>query len=103
MFGWLSSKEVVQFGKMMALEFSNKFPPEMESAVGEKPLKLYRVALNGIKSKASTFHKEKNLGLYRKAKLGNTLKWELRERGFSEELADKVTQSIIISIASNQR
>lgn len=103
MFGWFSSKEVVQFGKMMAVEFSDKFPPEMESAAGEKPLKQYRMALNGIKTKVSTFNKEKNLGLYKKAKLGNALKWELKERGFSDELADKVTHSVIISIASKQR
>lgn len=99
MFSWLSSKEVVQFGKTVAREFAEQFPPGMERAAGDKELKQYRAALQSLKAKAVAYNAEKKLGIYKKAKLGNAIKWELKECGFTEEVADEITHAVIINIA----
>ena len=36
------------------------------------------------------------LGIYKKAKLGNTFKWELKEMGYDEKFTETATEGLIV-------
>lgn len=81
-----SSKDVDAFAKSLATEISRRYPPTLEQAK-EKKISQNRIAriLEEAYDKAIEFKSDKHLGIYRKARLGNTFQWELKELGYSKQ------------------
>src|SRR5690554_5761710 len=98
-FSRFSSKEVDTFAKSLALEISKRYPPALEAAK-EKKISQNRIArvLEDACKKATEFNSEKHLGVYRKARLGNTFRWELTELGYSKHFVELATEGLIIYI-----
>lgn len=98
-FDRLSGKEVDQFAKSLALEISKRYPPSLDQAK-EKKISQNRIArvLEDAYGKAITFKSEKNLGVYRKARLGNTFRWELADLGYSKAFVEMATEGLIVYI-----
>jgi hypothetical protein len=44
------------------------------------------------------FQREHNLGIYGKARLGNTFKWELKEMGYQNEFVNEATKGLLVSL-----
>lgn len=97
---WLSSKDVDQFAKSLATEISKRYPPSLDQAK-EKKISQNRIAriLEDTYGKAVTFKTERNLGIYRKARLGNTFQWELTELGYSKPFVEMATEGLIVYIS----
>ena len=94
-----SSKEVDTFAKSLAAEISKRYPPALDTAK-EKKISQNRIArvLEDACKKAIEFKTEKKLGLYRKARLGNTFRWELTELGYSKHFVELATEGLIVYI-----
>lgn len=94
-----SSKDVDQFAKSLAAEISKRYPPALDQAK-EKRISQNRVArvLEEAYDKAVKFKADKHLGIYRKARLGNTFRWELTELGYSKPFVDMATEGLIVYI-----
>jgi hypothetical protein len=50
-------------------------------------------------SRAAAFRKQHKLGVYKKARLGNTFRWELKEWGYSEKFVEIATEGLIVYIS----
>ena len=50
-------------------------------------------------TKASAYKNQHKLGVYKKARLGNTFRWELRELGFSEKFIETATEGLVVYIS----
>ena len=61
--------------------------------------KKFYEALNDLHHKARQFGIEHKIGLYKKAKFSNTLKWELIEMGFDGEMVDEIIKGMLIAMA----
>jgi hypothetical protein len=98
-FDRFSSKDVDEFAKSLALELSKRYPPTLDQAK-EKKISQARVArvLEEAYGKAVAFRTDKHLGVYRKARLGNTFRWELTELGYSKPFIEMATEGLIIYI-----
>lgn len=96
----LTSSEVDQFAKGLAQEIAKKYPPALDQAK-EKKVSHNRISriLEEAYAKAIAFHREKRLGVYRKAKLGNTFRWELTELGYSKEFVELATEGLVVYVA----
>ena len=94
-----SSKDVDQFAKSLALEISKRYPPSLDQAK-EKKISQNRIArvLEDAYKKATDFKSEKRLGVYRKARLGNTFRWELTDLGYSKPFVEMATEGLIVYI-----
>lgn len=94
-----SSKDVDQFAKSLATEISKRYPPSLDQAK-EKKISQNRIArvLEDAFNKAVEFKSEKHLGVYRKARLGNTFRWELTELGYSKPFVEMATEGLIVYI-----
>ena len=100
-FDRFSSKDIDQFAKSLALEISKRYPPSLDQAK-EKKISQNRIArvLEEAYRKAMEFEAAKPLGVYRKARFGNTFRWELTELGYSKRFIDMATEGLIVYITS---
>lgn len=103
LFERLSSKDVDEFARRLADEVAKRYPPELETSK-EKKISHNRIArvLEDVYAKAIDFKNERHLGVYRKAKLGNTFRWELADRGYSKPFVELATEGLIVYITRKQ-
>jgi len=94
-----SSKDVDQFAKSLAVEISKRYPPSLDQSK-EKKISHNRIArvLEDAYNKAVEFKSGKQMGVYRKARLGNTFRWELTELGYSKPFVEMATEGLIVYI-----
>lgn len=99
LFDRFSSKDVDAFAKSLAAEISRRYPPTLDQNK-EKKISHNRIArvLEDAYDKAVEFKSDKHLGVYRKARLGNTFQWELKELGYSKQFVDMATEGLIVYI-----
>jgi hypothetical protein len=105
LFGSVSNKQVDEFAKALARELAAQCPPEPARDGGRPnvtPKKLV-ATLEQICGKALGFREQHDLGIYRKARLGNTFRWELAEMGYEKGFVDDVTQRLVVYISRKRK
>lgn len=93
MFNSGQSREVEEFAVALAREFSTRFPPGTQSA-GEAQ-RLAR-AVDEICNRARAFQRERKLGIYGRAKIGTSFKFELKNSGYPDEFIDSLTHQVLL-------
>jgi hypothetical protein len=80
--------------------------PAREKEGGGRPAvapKRLVAALEQICGKALGFREQHGLGIYKKARLGNTFRWELTELGYDNEFVEDVTRRLVVHISGKRR
>ena len=97
--GSVSSKQVDAFAKDLAQDLAKRYPPALEAA-GARTLSQKRLTtiLETIYDKAGEFRVQHKLGVYKKARLGNTFRWELKELGYSDKFVEVATEGLVVYI-----
>ena len=95
-----SNRELDEFATGLAQSIAKRYPPSLETAQAKK-ISVNRVTrvLEDVVEKAVEYHRNNPLGVYRKARLGNTFKWELKELGYSEKFVEVATEALIVHIS----
>jgi hypothetical protein len=99
MFGWFDTRKVDDFAKNLAVDLSRRFPPASEARTDKGAANQLAVITEGLYTRALRFHQENRLGVFRKAKLGNTFRWQLEELGYTREFAERVTKGLVVRLA----
>lgn len=100
-FGSASSKQVDEFAKSLARELAAQCPPD-PSSEGARPNvtpKKLLSTLEQVCGKALGFREQHALGIYKKARLGNSFRWELANLGYGKQFVDDVTQRLVVHIS----
>lgn len=91
-FDWFDARLAVAFGQELAQEVNKIFPlapgadrPARTKKEAQKEMKK----LDGLLRRVQAFSQQNRLNVYKKAKLLNALKWDLREYGQDEELINE--------------
>lgn len=93
------SVSVDDFAKELAEELAKRYPPSMEAELDKKiSSKRLTKILEGLYDKVTEFKNNNNLGVFKKAKLGNSFKWELKELGYSKEFVDLATEGLVVYV-----
>ena len=97
LFGSVSGKEVDRFAKQLAEEVAKQYPPALDKG-GERMLSEKRLTriLEDVCSQAAAFKNQHKLGVYKKARLGNTFRWELEELGYSKRFIETATEGLVV-------
>jgi hypothetical protein len=95
------TREIEEFATTLATDLGRRFPPASEARTDPGAQHQIKVILEGLGARAVRFKKDHKLGIYKKAKLGNTFKWKLKELGYSEAFAERATKDIITRLAVN--
>jgi len=96
-----NTKELEEFATKLAEDLGRRFPPASEARTDPGAKNQLNVILEGLGARAIRFQKERKLGIYKKAKLGNVFKWKLREMGYSDGFAERATKEIVTRLAVN--
>jgi len=99
LFGSVSGKDVDGFAKTLAQELAKRYPPALDKDSERKiSQKRLTMLLEGTFNRAAEFRKQHKLGVYKKARLGNTFRWELQEMGYSQKFVEAATEGMIVYI-----
>ena len=95
----LKGPDVDAFAKELAANLASRYPPTVEQSA-QKRISVNRVTrlLEETFAQAEAFKNEHELGWIRKAKLGNSFKWELKELGYSDKFIEVATEGMIVYI-----
>lgn len=93
---WFDTDEVDEFARALARDLIGRLPP-LDADKKATPERL-RNTHDAILSRASAFARTHKINWYKKAHLGNTLKWELRGAGYDQEFADAMTYDVLVAI-----
>ena len=98
--GSVSSKQVDAFAKELAQDLAKRYPPALESG-GARVLSQKRLTaiLETLFGRAAEFRAQHKLGVYKKARLGNTFRWELEELRYSKKFIETATEGLIVYIS----
>lgn len=99
LFGSVSSTQVDEFAKNLALELSKRYPPALDAG-NERRISQKRLTtiLEDTFNRAMEFKKQHRLGVYKKARLGNAFRWALQEMGYSEKFVEVATEGLVVYI-----
>lgn len=100
-FGSVSSKQVDEFARTLAEEVFRLRPPESKVGPGNPGVSLKHLErkVDALFEKATAFRREHNLGIYKKARLANTFRWEMSERGYDPAFTEAVTEKLVIAVS----
>jgi tetratricopeptide (TPR) repeat protein len=96
---WLNGREAAEIGAALADEFA---PRSESAATGGLPGKRTSASTEQLLRRADSEVRPLQLNFYKKAKFANSFKWRLIENGVAKEIADEVTQSLIVHLSQHQ-
>jgi hypothetical protein len=104
LFGSASGKAVDQFAKGLAQEIAKRYPPAMDKGGAERKISQKRLStvLEETFAQAVEFRKQHKLGIYKKARLSNTFRWELEELGYTKQFIEVATEGLVVYISRKQ-
>ncbi len=99
---FFSTRKVAELAKSLAQDLAKHYPP----AIANNPAQMVsqqRLSsiLEQVFARATNFSRENKLGWYKKAKLGNDFRWELKEMGYDEKFIDVATEGLILCVSRN--
>jgi hypothetical protein len=101
--GLFNTRELEEFAGSLANDLGRRFPPASEARTDPGAKHQIKVILEGLGARAVRYQSEHKLGIYGKAKLGNTFKWKLQELGYSPSFIEGATREIVTRLAVNKR
>jgi hypothetical protein len=85
---WFNAGEAVLFAKEIVRDINRLFPPADQKGKAI-PKKEFQKKFNSLVGGIRKFAIKNKLNIYQKAKLLNTIKWEMREANHEETVIDE--------------
>lgn len=93
----LVGKDVDEFATKLAEMVSKRYPPTLDQAK-EKRVSANRITkvLEDVLNEAADYGQKNRLGVFKKARLANAFKWQLKELGYSEKFIEVATEGLVV-------
>jgi len=99
--GWLNARGAAELGTALADQFAPQTVPTTAPS-NKAAQKDEHQALQDLLRRADREVRTLRLNFYKKARFANSFKWRLIENGVAREVADEVTQSLVLHLSQNQ-
>ena len=97
MLKWLDAREEQAFGQELARFYIERVP--FESPFSEKKFATKtQETLQKLDLQVQKFRQQHRLNIYKKAKLGNSFKWVLRDNGYDTEYVNGLTEWLMLHL-----
>jgi len=97
---FFDTHDLEEFAASLAADLGRRFPPASEARTDKGAQRQIKGIVEGLAERATRYHQQNRLGVYRKAKLGSVFKWKLKELGYSADFAEIATKEIITRLAT---
>jgi hypothetical protein len=94
-FGSVSGAQVDDFAKSLVKELERYYPPPSDEKQRKISQKKILSVMEGLFTQAREFRKQHKLGVYKKARLANTFRWELKEKGYDAKFVELATEGLL--------
>jgi tetratricopeptide (TPR) repeat protein len=99
---WFNGREAAEIGSTLADQYALQMAPGSHQS-GKKAAKSGPgAALQDILDRADREVRTLQLNFYKKARFANAFKWRLTEKGVDKDVADEVTQLLVLHLSQNQ-
>ncbi|HKQ28434.1 MAG TPA: hypothetical protein VJT77_07515 [Burkholderiales bacterium] len=90
-------RDVDDFAKELAQMVAKRFPPALEKSPERRvsPNRITKVLEDALE-KAADYGKSRRLGMYKKARLANAFKWQLKDLGYSDNFIEVATEGLVV-------
>jgi hypothetical protein len=94
MFGWFNAAAAKEFGAGLAQFYVERIPVTL--AITEKKFAAKsKDVLDKMALQVARFKEANPLNTYKKAQLGNSFKWTLRDAGYESAYVDRLTEWLV--------
>ena len=99
MLKWFDSREVDKFADWLSAEIIKRYPPAGLDTDAKKAATRLQKVHESLFLRIEAFAKENRLNIYQRARLGNRVKWAMREAGYPQSFADEFTHEVVAMIS----
>jgi hypothetical protein len=85
---WFNAGDAVLFAKDIVRDINRLFPPADQRGKAI-PAKEYKKKFDSLVARTRAFSLKHKLNIYKKAKLLNTIKWEMKDAGHEEVIINE--------------
>ena len=93
---WFNASEAKDFGAALANFYIEKLPPDTPTKKNQE--KKQQDVINKMLLQISQFKRNNKLNTYKKAQLGNTFKWTLKNAGYPPTLINALTTQLMLHL-----
>lgn len=97
--GWFDARQASEVGITLADEFAVATIGQGKRGRGKRPQNGHGSSLQAFLLRAQRQAKVLELNFYKKAKLANSFKWRLLEKGIDSAVATEVTQTLVMHLS----
>ena len=94
---WFSAAQEQAFGKVLAEFYIARVPFESPFSAKKFAVKT-QDTLKKMETQIARFNAEHKLNVYKKAKLGNSFKWTLRDAGYDGDYVNELTEWLMVHL-----
>jgi hypothetical protein len=92
MLGWFDTKEVDRLADVVVTDVTSRVPP---SSLTRASAKKFSRMTEVISDQVRAFARAQRPNVYKRARLGNRVKWALKDAGYPEAFVDAFTTELI--------
>ena len=96
---WFDCRAVDEFADAAIADLVKRVPPASLAAPAKNKAKRLKSTNDQKIARAERFARGEPLNIYKKARLGNRVKWGLREAGYPEDFVDALTYELVTLVA----
>jgi tetratricopeptide (TPR) repeat protein len=101
MLGWFNTRKATELGAELADQYLTGVTAG-QAAPKKKAKGNQGNVLEGVLRRADSEIRQLQLNFFKRAKLANTFKWRLLENGVERQVADEITQTLVMHVSLNR-
>jgi len=98
MFKWFDTKEVDKFADWLASEIIRRYPPAGLDTDYKKSSQRLKKVLDSLLVRVEAFARDNSLNIYKRARLGNRVKWAMRDAGYPLPFSESFTHDVVTRV-----
>lgn len=98
---WFRTGHLDALVKDLVADFARQYPPSLQADSRPATKKRLASAVLALDRKIAQFRSQHALGMFKKAKVANGIKWGLKEQGYAEKLVDDITKHVVIRLSGS--
>jgi len=96
---WFDTKDMDEFARSIAAELIKRVPPSSLDSGKKNTAGQLKSSHHAIFTRAENFARTHPLNIYKRARLGNSFRWALREGGYPRDLVEAWTYELVTLIS----
>ena len=101
--GWFDTKEVDGFAERLVAEVMQRMPVSSIGTTAKKSRERISRMTDVLSDQVRAFALSHRLNVYKRARLGNRVKWALKDAGYPETFVDAFTYEVVTLLAVARR